>query len=163
MSISIDSARRSFLPAQLTSPGALLLLAATAAAGLFFFDGITNLWQNWQRPEYSHGPLIPLISGYLFLRQMKSVPPNHGDVNDRWAGVLVLMLALMIGFVGNVASIEKIVSLSIIIWVGGMVLVSFGWSRGKQFWPPVLHLAFMMPLPFFIYWKTSIFLQGISA
>ncbi|MEM6934578.1 MAG: VPLPA-CTERM-specific exosortase XrtD, partial [Pseudomonadota bacterium] len=47
--------------------------------------------------------------------------------------------------------------------VGGMVLVSFGWSRGKQFWPPVLHLAFMMPLPFFIYWKTSIFLQGISA
>ncbi|MEM7236481.1 MAG: VPLPA-CTERM-specific exosortase XrtD [Pseudomonadota bacterium] len=163
MSISIEGARRSFVSAQLTSPGALMLLVATVAAGFFFHVGILDLWENWQRPEYSHGPLIPLISGYLFLRQLKGVPPNNAEVTDRWAGVMVLFLALLVGLAGNIASIEKIVSLAIIIWVGGMILVSFGWSRGKQFWPPVLHLAFMMPLPFFLYWKTSIFLQGVSA
>ncbi|MEM7269363.1 MAG: VPLPA-CTERM-specific exosortase XrtD, partial [Pseudomonadota bacterium] len=114
-------------------------------------------------PEYSHGPLIPLISGYLFLRQMKQSPPHIGPVDDRWPGVAVLLLALAIALFGSIVQIQKIVALGIIIWVGGMILVSFGWKRGKQFWPPVLHLVFMMPLPYFFYWKTSLALQHVSS
>lgn len=144
--------------------GALWLGLACLAGLAFFYGGIVNLWGAWQTPEYSHGLLIPMISGYLFLRQLKGVPANPGkDVTDRWAGVAVLILALAIGLLGNISQIEKFVSVALIIWVMGIVLVSFGWTRGRQFWPPVLHLAFMLPLPFFLYWKTSIFLQGVSA
>ncbi|MEM9045964.1 MAG: VPLPA-CTERM-specific exosortase XrtD [Pseudomonadota bacterium] len=133
------------------------------AAAIFFRDGILDLWQNWQTPEYSHGPLIPLISGYLFLRQMKTVPVNQGVVRDRWPGLLVLGFALLLGLFGTITQIQKFSALALIIWVFGMILVSFGWSRGKQFWPPVVHLAFMMPLPFWIHWKVSILLQGVSS
>lgn len=143
--------------------GTLWLVLATVAAAIFFWAGIADLWAAWQAPEYTHGPLIPVISGYLFLRQMKGVPERPGPVRDRWVGVGVLMLALAVGLVGNVTRIEKLVALAIIIWVGGMILVSFGWRRGRQFWPPVLHLAFMMPLPFFLYWKVSLALQFISS
>lgn len=143
--------------------GALWLALATIAAAIFFWPGITDLWAAWQAPEYTHGPLIPVISGYLFLRQMKGVPERPGPVADRWAGVLVLLLAFAVGLLGNVTRIEKLVALAIIIWVGGMILTSFGWKRGRQFWPPVLHLAFMMPLPFFLYWKTSLALQFVSS
>lgn len=142
--------------------GALVAILCISAV-LFFQGGIVDLWTNWQTPEYSHGPLIPVISFYLFLRQLKTVPANPGPVTDRWPGVMVLALALLLGLAGNIAQIEKITALALIIWTGGVVLTSFGWARGKQFWPPVVHLAFMMPLPFFLYWKTSIFLQGISA
>lgn len=143
--------------------GALWLGLATVVAGVFFYEGMVDLWRAWQAPEYSHGPLIPLISGYLFLRHLKEVPANTGPVADRWPGVLVLTFALLLGLLGNVAQIEKLVSLAIIVWTGGMILVSFGWARGKQFWPPVLHLAFMLPLPFALYWQVSILLQGISS
>lgn len=144
-------------------PGAVWLSLASLAGVIFFYSGIADLWEAWQTPEYSHGPLIPVISAYLFLRQLKGVPAHPGAVTDRGAGVAVLIFALLVGLLGNIAQIEKIVAVALIIWVGGMVLVSFGWARGKQFWPPVVHLAFMMPLPFFLYWKISIALQGISA
>ena len=42
-----------------------------------------------------------------------------------------------------------------ILWVGGILLVSFGWDTGKHFWPPVLHLVYMLPLPGVLYYKTS--------
>ena len=145
------------------SPGALWLVLSCLAAILFFQAGIVDLWQAWQAPEYSHGPLIPLISGYLFLRQLKGLPAHSGPVADRWPGVVIVTLALLLGLAGNVAQIEKITALALIIWVGGIVLISFGWARGRHFWPPVLHLAFMLPLPFFLYWKTSIALQFISS
>ncbi|MEM1159476.1 MAG: VPLPA-CTERM-specific exosortase XrtD [Pseudomonadota bacterium] len=144
-------------------PGALCLGVACLAAAVFFFDGIADLWTAWQTPEYSHGPLIPIISLYLFLRQMKEVAPNTGPVTDRGPGVAVLVFALALGLLGNITQIEKIIAIALIIWAGGMVLVSFGWQRGRQFWPPVLHLAFMLPLPFFLYWKVSIVLQLISS
>ncbi|MEM7236440.1 MAG: VPLPA-CTERM-specific exosortase XrtD [Pseudomonadota bacterium] len=143
--------------------GALWVALACLAAGLLFREGIADLWKAWQTPEYSHGPLIPVISAYLFLRQLKHVPRNPGPVTDRWPGVVVVVLALMVGLLGNITQIQKIVSVAVILWVGGMVLISFGWARGRQFWPPVLHLVFMLPLPFFLYWKTSLALQLVSS
>jgi len=143
--------------------GAFWLALACLAAVAFFHEGMADLWAAWQTPEYTHGPLIPVISFYLFLRQMKGVPENPGEVRDRWPGVAVLALALVIGLLGNIAQIEKFVSLAIIVWAGGMILTSFGWARGARFWPPVLHLAFMLPLPFFLYWKTSLALQFVSS
>ena len=143
--------------------GALWLVLATVAAAIFFWPGLNDLWSAWQVPQYSHGPLIPIISSYLFLRQMKDVPEQPGRVDARWPGVAVLLLAFTVGLVGNITRIEKLVALAVIIWVGGMILTSFGWRRGRQFWPPVLHLAFMMPLPFFLYWKVSLALQFVSS
>ncbi|MEM7505782.1 MAG: VPLPA-CTERM-specific exosortase XrtD [Pseudomonadota bacterium] len=144
-------------------PGAAVFAAACIAASILLHQGGAALVRAWQVPEYTHGWLIPVISGYLFLRQLKTVPANPGPVTDRWPGVLVLMLALLLGLAGNITQIEKLIAVAIIVWSGGMVLVSFGWARGKQFWPPVLHLCFMLPLPFFLYWKTSIALQFISS
>ena len=110
-------------------PGLLWLGLAALAACLFYWEGMVTLWAAWQTAEYSHGPLIPLISGYLFLRQMKGVEPHVGPVNDRWPGLALLGFALLIGLAGNIAQIQKITALGLIIWCGGVVLVSFGWSR----------------------------------
>ena len=59
--------------------------------------------------------------------------------------------------------IPDIVTYAFIIWTGGVVLTVFGWDRGRHHQLPVLHLIFMLPLPQFLYWKLTIFLQGISS
>lgn len=144
-------------------PGGLWLALATLAAAIAFQDGIVALLRAWQLPEYSHGPLIPIISGYLFLRQTRDVPPSDGPVTDRWPGGLVILLALLMGVAGTLSGIDDVVAYAIIVWAGGMVLASFGWRRGLQFWPPVLHLAFMLPLPGLIYYKATAALQFVAS
>ena len=137
----------------------LLLVAAIPV----FWIGFVSLAKAWATPEYSHGPLIPLISLYLFLRELRQSPPTAATVTDRWPGLIVVAFGLALAILGNIVRIPDIVTYAFIIWTGGVVLTVFGWKRGKTHQLPVLHLIFMLPLPQFIYWKLTIFLQGISS
>lgn len=143
--------------------GLVCLVLAFAFAGVYFREGIATLIEAWQLAEYSHGPLIPLLSGFLFLRQLKTVPPRHGDIPNRWPGVALVVFAMLIALVGKFAHIGDIVAYAMILWIGGMVLISFGWKQGREFWPPVLHLCFMLPLPGLFYYKVSTVLQFMSS
>ncbi|MEE9429070.1 MAG: VPLPA-CTERM-specific exosortase XrtD [Paracoccaceae bacterium] len=143
--------------------GMFWLLLASIGAAVFFSDGLGALLNAWQLPEYSHGPLIPILSGLLFLRQLKEVPIQAGPVRARWVGITVLLFALMLGTLGRLANIADIVAYALILWVGGILLISWGWKQGRQFWPPVLHLVYMLPLPGVIYYKLSTFLQFVSS
>lgn len=138
----------------------LLMLSAVP----IYWLGFVSLGRAWITPEYSHGPLIPLISLYLFLRELrdKTHLPAGTPVN-RWPGVAVIVAALVLGILGNLASIPDVVTYAFILWVAGVVLVCFGWAEGKRHQLPVLHLVFMLPLPQFLYWQMTIFLQGISS
>jgi exosortase D (VPLPA-CTERM-specific) len=144
-------------------PGGLWLALAGLAAALAFADGIAALLEGWRTPEYSHGPLIPLISGYLFLRQLRDTPPAAAPPADRGPGIAVILGALALGALGTLTGIDDLVAGALILWVWGMVLACLGWRRGRAFWPPVLHLVFMLPLPDVLYYQVSIALQGISS
>ena len=146
-----------------SAAGLFWLAVATIAAGWFFIDGLDALLAAWQTPEYSHGPLIPVLSGLMFLKELKQYPPQPGPKSDRWPGVAVLLLAFTIGALGKLSRIDDIVAYATIVWVAGILLVSFGWNTGRHFWPPVLHLVFMLPLPGVLYYKLSTWLQMVSS
>ena len=143
--------------------GMLLFLFSVALAVPVFWFGLVSLKDAWSVPEYSHGPLIPIVSAYLFLREMKFVPPAQQPVTDRWPGFWVMMAALLIATIGNVARIPDIVTYGLIVWLWGLVLLSFGAKRGIILWTGVLHLIYMLPLPNFIYWHLSTQLQFVSS
>jgi len=143
--------------------GTVWLFVSFAAAIAVFWDGLISLGQAWSVPEYSHGPLIPILSLYLFLRQLREQQPISEPIKDRWVGVLVVIFGLMIGAVGEVAHIPDILTYGMLVWLYGMLLVTFGFRHGWIYWPPVLHLIFMLPLPNFIYWQVSIQLQFMSS
>lgn len=143
--------------------GVFWLIVASIGAGLFFIDGLDALLTAWSLPEYSHGPLIPILSGLLFLRQLKEYPPQPGPKRDRWVGVTVILAALAMGTLGKLSNISDIVAYATILWVGGILLVSFGWKTGRHFWPPVLHLVYMLPLPGVLYFKLNTWLQLVSS
>jgi exosortase len=77
--------------------------------------------------------------------------------------VTVIFAAIAMGTLGKLANISDIVAYATILWVGGILLVSFGWKTGKHFWPPVLHLVYMLPLPGVLYFKLNTWLQLISS
>jgi exosortase D (VPLPA-CTERM-specific) len=147
------------------NPAGLFWLALLIVAALpVYWIGLVSLGRAWATPEYSHGPLIPIISLYLFLRELRRTPPAPpGTLADRRAGIGLIMVALTLGIFGNLVRIPDIVTYALILWVGGVVLTGFGWDQGRRHWAPVLHLVFMLPLPQFVYWKLSIFLQYLSS
>lgn len=135
-----------------------------AAAIPVYWIGFVSLGNAWITPEYSHGPLIPLISMYLFLRELRQAPPIDPSAPvRRGIGIAVIAFALLFGIFGNLIRIPDVVTYAFIIWTGGVVLTVMGWDRGRMHQLPVLHLIFMLPLPQFVFWKMTIFLQLVSS
>ncbi|MGR3762404.1 VPLPA-CTERM-specific exosortase XrtD (plasmid) [Roseobacteraceae bacterium NS-SX3] len=129
-----------------------------------FWIGLESLGAAWATPEYSHGPLIPVISLYLFLREQRAWPPGRAEAQPRrWPGLLLAAAALTVAVLGNLAHVPDIVTYGMILWASAAVLIVFGWERGRRHQLPVAHLIFMLPLPQLLYWKLTIFLQGVSS
>jgi len=145
------------------SGGVIWLFLTFILAIYVFWTGIVSLGVAWTKAEYSHGPIIPLLSLYLFLRQLRERGVDQGPVNDRWVGVLVVIAGIGIATVGDLARIPDIVTYAMLVWLYGMLLIGFGFKNGWVYWPPVLHLIYMLPLPNFIYWQVSIQLQFMSS
>ncbi|MFX0547410.1 VPLPA-CTERM-specific exosortase XrtD [Roseovarius sp. S1116L3] len=158
-----DQSSPSILARPFNLAGLLWFALLLAASIPIFWIGFVSLAKAWSTPEYSHGPLIPLISLYLFLREMRALPPPKPVVHDRAPGLIVITLALLLAIAGNLTRIPDIVTYALIIWVGGVVLTIFGWERGKLHQLGVVHLIFMLPLPQFIYLQLTIMLQTISS
>lgn len=159
-----SSTTTSFTKHRVNVPGLTWFAVLALFSVPVFWIGFVSLAQAWSTPEYSHGPLIPLISLYLFLRELRNAPAvdSTAPVN-RKPGLIVIVAALILGILGNLVQIPDIVTYAFIIWTGGVVLTCFGWNQGKKHQLPVLHLIFMLPLPQFVYWQLTIFLQGVSS
>lgn len=147
----------------LSTWGMFWLTVMTIASFILFQEGVEGVLSAWKLPEYSHGPLIPVLSGLLFLRQLKTVPVETGPKSDRMPGVALLIFAFCLALAGKLIQISDIVTYAMILWVGAVLLISFGWRRGRHFWPPVLHLIYMLPLPAVLYYGLSTYLQGVSS
>jgi len=150
-------------PAGINVAGVFWFVVLVAGSIPIFWIGMESLGRAWSTAEYSHGPLIPLISLYLFLRELRRAPLPDPNVTDRWPGVAVIALSLSLAVFGNLTRIPDFVTYAMIIWTGGVVLTMFGWKRGIRHQLPVFHLIFMLPLPQILYWKLTIFLQGVSS
>jgi hypothetical protein len=110
---------------------AWLAFAIVGTLPLFWF-GLAGLADAWARPEFSHGPVIPVLSFYMFLREMKAVPPTAQPVTDRWPGVGVILFALALAALGNLVRIDHLVFYALIVWVAGLVLVSGAGCSGPR-------------------------------
>ncbi len=163
MTVTSDTPRNPGASVSYFNMGVLWLILAIIAAGAFFWEGIVELLDAWKLPEYSHGPLIPLLSGLLFLRQLKLFPPTEVTARDRIPGVVLLVVAVLMGAGGKLIEIHDIVAYALILWVGAILLIGFGWRTGKHFWPGVVHLVYMLPLPGALYYGLSTYLQGVSS
>ena len=79
-------------PSMATRPGpALIILAGLCVIPLFWL-ALTTLATEWTTAEYSHGPAIVLLAGYMFLHALRRVEPAEAIDQDVPAPVITLSL-----------------------------------------------------------------------
>jgi exosortase D (VPLPA-CTERM-specific) len=139
-----------------------LVLAAAIALCLFVArDGFSLMTAHWTtRPEYSHGLLIPLISGYLIWRRRELI----GDrLPGAWLGVAVVVAALGLWLLGRLSTITSVTQYALLGMLYGVVISSVGLRVFAKLWPPMLMLLLAIPLPAFLYNNLSSELQLVSS
>ena len=91
----------------LLSKESLLLLLAILILGWVSFDGLELMVGWWERDEYSHGYMIPLVAVYL-LWQKRFVLASNIE-GGSYAGVVLLFFALFAWLLGELSAIYTII------------------------------------------------------
>ena len=125
----------------------LLLLPLLAAVYWGIIPGMVADWEN--DPNYSHGFLVPLISGYFVWQKwpelkLLSVRPSH-------VGLLVIVGSLLLLIFGYAGTEYFSLRSSLIFLLAGIVLYWYGWTVSSHLALPIGFLLFMVPLPYIVY------------
>ncbi len=97
----------------------------------------------WTNPEAGHGLLLFPVALWLAWRSGLVAARRR----DFWLGVIVLIGAVLLRAVSELASERYTMRLSMVIALGGLVLCYWGRSQLRQWWLPMLLLALSVPLP----------------
>jgi exosortase D (VPLPA-CTERM-specific) len=142
-------------------PMVLTSLLVVGGLTTVFFDGLKQMVGSWGQEEYTYAYLVPLISAWLIWQKRAEL--SAVDPRGSWAGVAIVLLGLLLGFFGKLSTIYTIIHYAFVVMIIGVALASVGWRGVKLIWPPLLYLAFMVPLPEFLYRNLSGELQLISS
>jgi exosortase D (VPLPA-CTERM-specific) len=136
-------------------------VVALCLAVAIFFDGLTYMLLDWQREEFSHGYMIPLVSLYFLLQKRPALA--NGRITHQGWGVLILLVGLMCYFLGELSAIYTIIQYGFIIVLFGITVSMLGIKGASVIGIPLAYLFFMIPLPNFLYFNLSSQLQLISS
>jgi exosortase len=96
-------------------------------------------------PDYSHGFLVPVLSGY-FVWQRRQILAALA-VQPCWWGLAVLLLGVCSLLLGNIAAEFFLMRSSMLVVLTGLVLSLLGWHHLRVLCFPIAFLLFMIPLP----------------
>ena len=136
-----------------------------------FRDGLLYMVRDWEKEEYSHGFLIPIIAAFLIWRKKDDlvavgalVPGGHGaTLRGRWAGAVLIFFGVLAALLGEFSTIVTLIQIGFIIVLFGIGLTLTGWRGFAIIAAPMVYLGFMVPLPDFLYVGLSGHLQLISS
>lgn len=139
-----------------------LLLVSIATLAVIFWSPILRLVANWlTRPEYSHGLVIPLVSGYLVWQRRDLLERIRFE--GSWAGVAIVVAGTLLWLVGELSAIYAVTQFALVVVIGGLVLSLVGAAGFRPLFVPILLLFLMIPLPRFLYENFSSKMQLVSS
>jgi exosortase len=136
-----------------------LLVAVLVALYASILYRLVGQW--YDSADYSHGFLVPLLSGYLVWRRrdtLAKVPRRP----SAW-GMLVVLLSLGILFLGSLGAELFLSRVSLIGVICGLVIYFGGWALLRALAFPIAFLLFAVPLPTLIYNEIVFPLQFIAS
>jgi exosortase len=138
------------------------LLALAGLLAWIYLPVIASMVQNWWRdPNYSHGFLVPLVSGYLVWRQRQSLARLAAGPNP-W-GLAAVSLGLLVWLVGEQAHEFYLRRISLIPVLWGLYLLRWGWPVARRTAFAFLYLLLMVPLPYMLYDAAAFPLRLVAA
>ncbi|MFV0422316.1 exosortase A [Oleidesulfovibrio sp.] len=122
-----------------------LLLIAAVYHGIIY-----DMVMDWERdPNYSHGFLVPFISGYLLWLRRDLV--RTSPVAPANSGIAILLFGIFMLLLGYGATEYMTMRTSMLVITGGMVAFVYGYPLLKAVLVPLGYLFFMVPIPYILY------------
>lgn len=119
---------------------------------------VENWWNN---PDYGHGFLVPVFSGYVLWKQrerLSAIPLKPSNF-----GLLVMLGAIGLLFLGSLGAELFTSRFSLLIVIAGIVLFLAGWKMLKAVSFPLSFLVLMIPIPVIVYNQITFPLQLIAS
>uniref|UniRef100_A0A831UDI1 Exosortase/archaeosortase family protein n=1 Tax=Geobacter metallireducens TaxID=28232 RepID=A0A831UDI1_GEOME len=133
--------------------GELISLVIFGAAFAALYGGdIYGMVKDWSIDDnYSHGYLIPVVSGYLLWQRREDVAAAALESRPTSWGIVPILVGLLVYLVGNFAGEPFTMRFSMLFVMAGTILFAYGMSLFRSVSFPFFYLIFMIPLPFIIY------------
>lgn len=124
--------------------GALIILVLVV---VLFWPTLAWLVYNWlNNSYYSHGFLIPLISGFFLWRSRDAFRPEVRDPSN--LGLVVLGISLGLYLISQIWQAYHLSAFALIMLLAGLALYFLGEKATRRIAFPLAFLVFMIPLPF---------------
>lgn len=153
----------------------LLLALLLSLLYLRTFIWLLNSWLT--DPYYSHGFLIPIISGFILWRHIRENKNRKerggGTLNPETdlesepspfnPGIFIFAFGLILYITGFITVFPFLTALSFLFTTGGLILYSYGKPMMRASLFPIAFLIFAIPMPFVFLDKVAYNLQALSA
>lgn len=129
---------------------------------LLYWPTLTGLVRQWwQDSDASHGFIVVIFAGYLLWKTRSSW--EHVEMRPSAAGiawVAVAMGGLILGTFGAELFLARV---SLVILLGGLVLLFAGWKMLRAVAAPWAVLFLMIPLPVIVFNEIALPLQFLAS
>jgi exosortase len=140
----------------------LRLALLAVLVGFIYYHILARLVMDWWTdPNFSHGFLVPIFSGFVVWRSRKRLADL--PMQPSWFGLAVVAGALGILIVG-VLGVEFFLSRSSLVFlIAGLVIYFLGWRHFRAMLFPWAFLFFMIPIPAIVFNQVAFPLQFLAA
>jgi exosortase len=137
--------------AQEQTPLTWLPLAAIGAIFLLlYWPAINEFVYDWSNDDnYSHGFLIPAVSGYLLWQKRACLKEIRLTTDNR--GLVLLIIGLLLAILGTAAAEWFTLRFSMIVVLLGLTLYLGGRECLRVTWFPIVFIIFAIPWPYTLF------------
>lgn len=130
---------------------------------LWLYHGILArlVEQWWSDPDFSHGFVVPVFSGYLLWRDRKRL--GSIDKAPSWSGFPIIAGAALILIVGVLGAELFLSRASLLFLAAGLVVYFLGWNYFRAVLFPWAFLFLMTPIPKVVYNQITFPLQILAS
>jgi exosortase len=123
---------------------------------------LLHLVGQWERdPNYSHGFFVPAFSLFVIWSErerLRALP-----LRPSWSGLLVLGVAVAILTAGTLGAELFLSRVSLLLAIGGLMVLMLGWNHLRAVLFPWLFLLLMIPIPTIVFNEITFPLQLLAS
>jgi exosortase len=144
-----------------TVPRGLMFLPFVVLLGIYL-PALYELVADWHHDSnYSHGFLVPIVSGYLLWQKRAELKDIPRHIDSR--GMIPVLLGLLLFILGNGAAEYFTVRFSFVLTLFGLVYFLMGPQLIRKAWFELFFLLFMIPIPYVIYFSATFPMQLLAS
>ncbi len=124
----------------------LIVMAAVILA--CYASVLAHLAGRWSvEANYSHGFLVPFISGWLLWHRRDLLAAVKTPIRGRWLGGALVVASLVLRLCADYFGYVLAEPLAFILCIAGATTLVGGYAALTWAWPAIVFLIFMIPLP----------------